>query len=75
MDKRKIGRDARTDKFITVAEARRRKNTADVETIKFPQKRINNLGFGTNVIIPLVKSAAGQSVLTRKAAPKKQRTL
>lgn len=31
---RKIGRDARTGVFITVEEARRRKATATVETIK-----------------------------------------
>ena len=31
---RKIGRDARTGKFIPVKEAKRRKSTAVVETIK-----------------------------------------
>jgi len=31
---RKIGRDARTGKFIPVKEAERRKSTAVVETIK-----------------------------------------
>ena len=30
----KIGRDAKTGQFITVKEAKRRKNTAVVETIK-----------------------------------------
>ena len=30
----KVGRDAKTGKFITVVEAKRRKRTAVVETIK-----------------------------------------
>jgi hypothetical protein len=30
----KVGRDAKTGKFITVAEAKRRKRTVVVETIK-----------------------------------------
>jgi hypothetical protein len=38
MATRKIGRDARTGKFIPVTEARIRKNTAVVETIKTPKK-------------------------------------
>lgn len=33
-DGRKIGRDAGTGKFISVKEAKRRKKTAVVETIK-----------------------------------------
>ena len=36
---RKIGRDAETGEFIPVKEARRRKKTAIVETIKIPKKR------------------------------------
>ena len=39
MDKRKIGRDARTGRFITVKEAQRRKDTAVVETIKVEKKK------------------------------------
>lgn len=35
---RKIGRDAKTGKFIPVKDAQRRKNTAVVETIK-PKKK------------------------------------
>jgi len=31
---RKVGRDAKTGKFITVAEAKRRPSTTIVETIK-----------------------------------------
>ena len=36
---RKIGRDAGTGQFIPVDEARRRKKTAIVETIKAPKKK------------------------------------
>ena len=36
---RKIGRDAGTGRFIPVAEAKRRKKTAVVETIGKPKKR------------------------------------
>ena len=36
---RKIGRDAKTGKFIPEEEARRRKSTAIVETIKVPKKK------------------------------------
>ena len=36
---RKIGRDARTGKFIPVKEAERRKSTTVVETIKNPKKK------------------------------------
>lgn len=36
---RKIGRDARTGRFIPVKEAERRKGTAIVETIKPPKRR------------------------------------
>ena len=36
---RKIGRDAKTGRIIPVEEARRRKSTAVVETIKTPHKR------------------------------------
>ena len=39
MDRRKIGRDARTGRFITVKEAQRRKDTAVVETIKVEKKK------------------------------------
>lgn len=41
MKKRKVGRDAITGEFISVADARRRKKTATVETIKVakPKKR------------------------------------
>ncbi len=35
----KVGRDARTGKFIPVKVAERRKNTATVETIKIHRKR------------------------------------
>jgi len=35
----KVGRDARTGRFITRKEAERRKSTAIVETITVPQKR------------------------------------
>jgi len=35
---RKIGRDAKTGKFIPVEKARRRKSTAVVETIKKKKK-------------------------------------
>ena len=35
---RKIGRDAITGRFITVEEAKRRKKTAIVETIKIKKK-------------------------------------
>jgi hypothetical protein len=38
-DTRQIGRDAKTGEFITVEEARRRKATAIVETIKTPKKK------------------------------------
>ena len=76
MDKRKIGRDARTGKYITVAEARRRKNTAVVETIKIPKKKEEIiLDSALSYIIPLGKSAAGQRVLMWKATLKKRRTL
>ena len=34
----KVGRDARTGRFITCKEAERRKATAVVETIKIPKK-------------------------------------
>lgn len=34
----KVGRDAKTGKFITVKEAERRKNTAIVQTIKVKKK-------------------------------------
>ena len=34
----KVGRDARTGRFITCKEAKRRKATAVVETIKIPKK-------------------------------------
>ena len=36
---KKIGRDAKTGKFIPIAEARRRKSTAIVETIKIVKKK------------------------------------
>jgi hypothetical protein len=36
---RKIGRDAKTGKFIPVKEAKRRKSTAIVETIKKGKRR------------------------------------
>jgi len=36
---RKIGRDARTGKFIPVKEAQRRKSTAVVETIKITKRK------------------------------------
>ena len=35
----KVGRDARTGRFISREEAERRKSTAIVETITVPQKR------------------------------------
>lgn len=35
---RKVGRDAKTGKFIPVSVARRRTSTAVVETIKKPKK-------------------------------------
>ena len=35
----KVGRDARTGRFITRKEAERRKSTAIVETIRVPKKR------------------------------------
>lgn len=35
----KVGRDAKTGKFITVKEAQRRKKTAIVETIKRKKRR------------------------------------
>lgn len=35
----KVGRDARTGRFITRKEAERRKSTAIVETITVPKKR------------------------------------
>lgn len=34
----KIGRDAKTGKFITVAEAKRRPNTTVIETVKKKKK-------------------------------------
>lgn len=34
----KVGRDAKTGKFISCNEAKRRKNTAVVETITIPKK-------------------------------------
>jgi len=34
----KVGRDAITGRFITVAAARRRKKTAIVETMKIPKR-------------------------------------
>jgi hypothetical protein len=37
-DTRKIGRDARTGRIISVNEARRRPNTTTVETIRKPKK-------------------------------------
>lgn len=37
--KRKVGRDAKTGKFIPVKEAQRRKATATVETIEVPMKK------------------------------------
>ncbi len=36
---RKVGRDAKTGQFISVKEAKRRKSTAVVETIKIKKKR------------------------------------
>ena len=36
---RKIGRDAKTGRFIPVKEAKRRPNTTVVETIKPPKKK------------------------------------
>jgi hypothetical protein len=38
MAKRQRGRDAKTGEFISVEEAKRRKNTAIVETVKPPAK-------------------------------------
>jgi hypothetical protein len=38
-EKREVGRDAGTGKFIPVEVAERRKRTAVVETIKYPKKR------------------------------------
>ena len=35
----KVGRDAKTGRFITCEEAKRRKETAVVETIKRPKKK------------------------------------
>ena len=35
----KVGRDAKTGRFITCKEAKRRKATAVVETIKIPKKK------------------------------------
>ena len=35
----KVGRDARTGRFITCKEAERRKSTSSVETITVPKKR------------------------------------
>ena len=35
----KIGRDAKTGRFISCKEAKRRKKTAAVETIKIPKKK------------------------------------
>ena len=35
----KVGRDARTGRFISCKEAQRRKATATVETIKIPKKK------------------------------------
>ena len=35
----KVGRDAKTGRFITCKEAKRRKKTAVVETIKIPKKK------------------------------------
>ena len=35
----KVGRDAKTGRFITCKEAERRKSTAVVETIKRPKKK------------------------------------
>ena len=35
----KVGRDAKTGRFITCKEAQRRKATATVETIKIPKKK------------------------------------
>jgi hypothetical protein len=35
----KVGRDAKSGKFISVKEAQRRKKTAIVETIKIKKKR------------------------------------
>jgi hypothetical protein len=39
MGARKIGRDAKTGEFIPVKEAKRRPNTAVIETIKTPKKK------------------------------------
>ena len=39
MSTRKIGRDAKNGRFIPVDEAKRRKATAIVETIKTPPKK------------------------------------
>jgi hypothetical protein len=36
---RKIGRDAKTGRIISVREARRRPNTTTVETVKTPKKK------------------------------------
>lgn len=36
---RKVGRDAKTGRFITVKEANKRPNTTVVETIKNPKKK------------------------------------
>lgn len=38
-EERKVGRDSGNGQFIPVAEAVRRKATAEVETIKYPKKR------------------------------------
>ena len=37
--KRKVGRDARTGKFISIKEAKRRPSTTVIETIKTKTKR------------------------------------
>jgi hypothetical protein len=39
MATRQIGKDAKTGKIISVAEANRRKATAYVQTVKVPTKR------------------------------------
>lgn len=38
---RKIGRNAKTGKFIPVSEAKRKPNTTVVETLKTPKKKKN----------------------------------
>jgi len=44
--KYKVGRDAKTGRFIPVKEAQRRKNTAVVETIKRKSKQNKKLCMG-----------------------------